>query len=111
MCMECMKRSLYGCVCELLYWKKAARMMGRSGATLMSWNWMEEVYGGSLGRELSRSEERKVAEKRGGVNEHWMERFVFFGREDFWLSSCLILEEHIGVRKLILSGDFCECKV
>ncbi len=49
-CMECMGRSLFGCVCDLLYRKKATRMMGRSGAALMNRNEKEEAYGGSLGR-------------------------------------------------------------
>jgi hypothetical protein len=49
-CMECMRRSLSGCVCDLLYRKKAARMMVRSGVALMSRNWK----GGSLWRKLKK---------------------------------------------------------
>ncbi len=47
-CMECMRRSLSGCVCDLLYRKKAARIMVRSGVALMSRNWK----GGRLWRKL-----------------------------------------------------------
>ncbi len=50
-CMECMRKSLSGCVCDLLYKKKVARMMVKSGAALMSHVVSkEEAYGGSLGR-------------------------------------------------------------
>jgi hypothetical protein len=49
-CMECMRRSLSGCVCDLLYRKKAAQMMVRSGAALMNRNWK----GGSLWRKLKK---------------------------------------------------------
>jgi hypothetical protein len=40
--------SLWVCVCDLLYRKKAVRIMVRSGAALMSRNWK----GGSLWRKL-----------------------------------------------------------
>jgi hypothetical protein len=42
-------------------------MMGRSEAALMSRNGKEEAYGGSLGRELGRSEELKVAKEDRGA--------------------------------------------
>jgi hypothetical protein len=41
---------LWVCVCDLLYRKKAARIMVRSGVALMSRNWK----GGSLWRKLKK---------------------------------------------------------
>ncbi len=59
--------------------------------------------------ELGKSEELKVADERGGA---WIDRWrSCFLRGNFWLSGCLIFEEHVGVRKLVLSGYLCECKV
>jgi hypothetical protein len=51
-----------------------------------------------------------VANEDGGA---WIDRLrgLFLGRAIFWLSTFLIFEEHVGVRKLVLSGYLCECKV
>jgi len=59
--------------------------------------------------ELGRSEELKVADEHRGA---WIDRLggLFLGR-NFWLSSFFIFEEHVGVRKLVLFGYLCECKV
>jgi len=47
-------------------------------------------------------------EHRGDGERDWGS---VFGGRNFWLSGCLILEEHVGVRKLGLSGYLWECKV
>ncbi len=59
--------------------------------------------------ELGRSEELKVEDEHRGA---WIDRLggLFLGR-NFWLNSFLIFEEHVGVKKLVLSGYLCECKV
>jgi hypothetical protein len=57
-------------------------MMGRNGAALMSRNGKEEAYGGSLERELGKSEELKVADEDRGA---WTDRLrgLFLGRAIF----------------------------
>jgi hypothetical protein len=71
----------------------------------------EEAYGGSLGRELGRRVEWNAAEEHEGA---WIDGF-----------RCLFLiergggvvvgsfDEHVGERKLVLPGYFCEwrCRV
>ncbi len=60
--------------------------------------------------ELGRSEELKVADEYSGA---WIDRLggLFLRGGNFWLNSCLIFGEQVGVRKLVLSGYLWECKV